>query len=49
MYVSLFFEPTADVHNSLAVCNVWGCYSSFVRLFAEVITDLRSLAPYPWV
>lgn len=41
MYVSLFLDRTASVRNSANICNVWGCSSSFVRLYDEVIHILR--------
>ncbi len=43
MYVSLFLTKKADIHNSVSVCDAWGCYASFLRLYSDVITDLRRI------
>lgn len=44
MYVSMFLTPKADIHNAVSICDAWGCYASFLRLYSDVITDLRRMS-----
>ncbi|MEJ2536232.1 MAG: hypothetical protein P8048_04130 [Calditrichia bacterium] len=41
MHVALFLGPDADINNIVCVCNVWGCYSSCLRLSGEVYSEVR--------
>ncbi len=40
MYHSIYLDQDFDVHNAINICNAWDCYSSFLRLFSEVITEI---------
>lgn len=41
MYIALFLDKEADVNNAACICNAWGCYSSFLRLSGEIISEYR--------
>ena len=41
MYIALFLDKNANLNNSVCVCNVWGCYSSFLRLSGEILSEVR--------
>lgn len=42
MYLALFLDQEANFYNTVCVCNVWGCYSSFLRLAGEIFSEARS-------
>ncbi len=41
MYIALFLDENADLNNAVCVCNVWGCYASFLRLSGDVLSEVR--------
>jgi hypothetical protein len=42
MYLALFLDQEANFYNTVCVCNVWGCYASFLRLAGEIFSEVRS-------
>lgn len=42
MYVTLFLTSRADMRDTAAVCNAWGCSSSFLRLGGEVLAEVHA-------
>lgn len=42
MYIALFLDPDANINNIVCVCDVWGCYSSYLRLSGEVYSEVHS-------
>ena len=42
MYLALFLDQEANYYHTACICNVWGCYSSFLRLAGEIFSEVRA-------
>jgi hypothetical protein len=42
MYLALFLNQEANYYDTVCICDVWGCYSSFLRLAGEIFSEVRA-------